>query len=280
MKKINLLFKYNETLRFTDIFKNQLHNFDRLKYPMLLHLSSIFHYAIQWSTNLGVSFKEVRNISFSGKGSSYINLIFSQSELEEFLKAYLDSYNEINNTRLSIRRAILLSNPKEVTALGALFSLKSDAYSDMSGNTAKRSYFLGKQEALGMEDSEDSNSSKGGGAKNRAKQNKSGSNQEQRFDNDVKDRISEEVNQMIEVLMTSDEIFDILQKLFNDNFEEIYNSLHEPDEENEFIVLARSSLNTSIKTFKKDTKESVFFYPLKDTLFELSNYLYNTKNEN
>jgi hypothetical protein len=269
--KVNLLFKYNDVLRFTDIFRNKAQKFDCLKYPLYLHLTSIFHYALEWSQKLPISIRSIRNISFSGKGSSYINLILTDSELSSFLKAYLENYNESQNSRLTLGRVIMLPNPKEVTALGALYRLRGN-YEDLDNQgKVNKSHFLDRTSLVAGE--EGSSTRKGGIAGKRSVQP---SQAELHFNDEVKDHICSYMDAFSEVMLTSDDIAEILSSF---DISWVYETLHLPEEgQNEFRTIVRSSLNNSIRTFKKEREGSVFFYPLKDALYEISNFIFNSAN--
>lgn len=141
---INLLFKYDATLKFSGIFENLAKHYDVLKFPLLLHFSSILYFVllnIKKMQEEGLVFNKINCFSFTGKGSSYLKILFKKLDtsttpaqvvidtykLKNFITAFVTNFNALHNTtiNLNLENPILIFTPpmpKEVTAYGALYA--------------------------------------------------------------------------------------------------------------------------------------------------------------
>ncbi|MEZ4907288.1 MAG: hypothetical protein R2771_06545 [Saprospiraceae bacterium] len=120
---VNLLFS-NERYEFINIFENNEKNLGTfLKALALFHFSSILYYTLKLC-----SINEITNIhslTFTGKGSLYLNKIIFQdnNKLIDYIKVFIENFKNELSINISIEKAniICLDNPKEITAIGALY---------------------------------------------------------------------------------------------------------------------------------------------------------------
>src|SRR5690606_7195841 len=107
------LFNENEfRFKFSQIFTEC----KELKIPLLLHYAALLYYVAQSCrlNNLDLP----KTLSFSGKGSEYIYIIFrSEEHLKQFTKLALGIFADISNS--GDFRIIRNQNPKVITAKGA-----------------------------------------------------------------------------------------------------------------------------------------------------------------
>lgn len=107
------LFNENEfRFKFSQIFTEC----KELKIPLLLHYAALLYYVAQSCrlNNLDLP----KTLSFSGKGSEYIYIIFrSEEHLKQFTKLALGIFSDISNS--GEFRIIRNQNPKVITAKGA-----------------------------------------------------------------------------------------------------------------------------------------------------------------
>jgi len=118
---VSLLFRYDDKFRFSDSIT--IGNPD-LGLILYLHYSAIIYHIIQI-----IEIKQYplpRYLSFTGKGSQYIKLICGgdESQLEEFTKLLFEAYTDQESQ--SSFEIYLSSNPKEITANGAVLYALAD----------------------------------------------------------------------------------------------------------------------------------------------------------
>jgi len=114
----SLLFRYDKHFKFTDSIKRDN---PELLLVFYLHFSSIIYHIVQIVEKEHVNIP--RYITFTGKGSQYINTMCSKEGLTKFTKILLKAY-----TTLEIPtdfKVILSPNPKEATANGAVLFYNS-----------------------------------------------------------------------------------------------------------------------------------------------------------
>lgn len=118
---ISLMFKYDNKFRFSDSIT--IGNPD-LSLLLYLHFSAIVFHIVQIIE--AKKYPLPRYLSFTGKGSQYIKLICGgdESELEEFTKLLIKAY-----TTLPLQNSFkihLNANPKEITANGSVLYALAD----------------------------------------------------------------------------------------------------------------------------------------------------------
>lgn len=110
---VSLLFKYNDHFKFEQSIKDGK---PALRIVLYLHYSALVYHLVQLIEAHGLSLP--RYLTFTGRGSQYLNMLGSRSRLVEFTKLLFRSY-----TTLPIPpdfEVVLTDNPKETTANGAV----------------------------------------------------------------------------------------------------------------------------------------------------------------
>ncbi len=110
---VSLLFKYNDHFKFEQSIKDGK---PALRIVLYLHYSAIVYHLVQLIEAHQLSLP--RYLTFTGRGSQYLNMLGSRSRLIEFTKLLFKAY-----TTLPIPpdfEVILTDNPKETTANGAV----------------------------------------------------------------------------------------------------------------------------------------------------------------
>ena len=258
--KLNILFKYNEKFEFTSIFSDFSNNYDYLKLPLLLHLSSIMYYTLSLFVQKSTNSNSLFGITFSGKGSTYLNILFSNNDdIKLFVSNYIKAYNTIKGTSIQLtdkRNIVLAENPKEVTAYGALYDngdfKETTLYPATNIFNFRPDIKIGKG-ILGINQI-----------------NNSISNDE------IRESLINEYKLFFTILLETDEMIEVYPKISPNLIELLQNfSLIDND-------IFKNSLINSLQFYKdKDKEDSKFFYPLKNALYEISELLFeknfNTK---
>lgn len=122
---------YDESLNFKQIFTQCR----ELKVPLLLHYASLLYYVAKFCDLKGIELP--KTLSFSGKGSEYISLIFNSEEhLKLFTKKALHVFSgSLPHVEFNIKRS---PDPKVITAKGsAIYAAKplEEKKEDIFGNT-------------------------------------------------------------------------------------------------------------------------------------------------
>ena len=110
---VSLLFKYNDQFKFVQSIQDGK---PAMRLVLYLHFASIVYHLVQLLESHGLGLP--RYLSFTGRGSQYLNLLGSSSRLVEFTKLLFNAY-----TGLPIPpdfEIVLTKNPKETTANGAV----------------------------------------------------------------------------------------------------------------------------------------------------------------
>ncbi len=117
---VSLLFKYDNILKFSESIKR---NNPELLFIFYLHYSAIIYHVIQLLESKNIDMLP-KYFTFTGKGSQYIRLMCGDDKLTEFTTLLLKSF-----TQLKIDngfKVILSDKPKEVTANGGVLFLTAD----------------------------------------------------------------------------------------------------------------------------------------------------------
>jgi hypothetical protein len=137
----NLLFRYDADLKFSGIFENKDKKYNLLKFPLFLHFSTIIYYTLLNLKKIkesGVDYDKINCLSFTGKGSSYLKILFKKvdplsgkvgvdkDKLKSFIAEMVKNFNSLKSTTISINTQLenlinIVENPKQATALGALY---------------------------------------------------------------------------------------------------------------------------------------------------------------
>jgi hypothetical protein len=256
--KTNLLFRYNDILEFTQIFNNKQLKLDYLKYPLVVHFSAILYYVLSLCKDLNIS--QINSLSFSGKGSSYIDLILPGNQFINYVRFYFSSFSRIKDYVIESPEEDdninLVKNPKEVTAYGAIYNISDEN----KGNEIKTEskYFL---------DFKVENS--GGGARG------AHSNKNKLSEEEIKAKTFEEIDYFISTLIDDDEIYKMFKSMFD--FDKIYKNLHDSEAKKSVFekLLDKSYVKTSKYYENSTNKGTRFFYPFKEGVFELSNHIFS-----
>ncbi|WP_128544885.1 hypothetical protein [Larkinella soli] len=110
---ISLLFKYDPHFKFTQSIQDGK---PALRIVLYLHYSAIVYHLVQLLESHGLALP--RYLTFTGRGSQYLNMLGSRSRLITFTKMLFKAY-----TKLPVPpdfEVILSDNPKETTANGAV----------------------------------------------------------------------------------------------------------------------------------------------------------------
>lgn len=129
---VNLMFRHNDVLRFTDSIKQGNSN---LLFTMFVHYSAIIYHTVEMLTEKNLPLP--RYLTFTGKGSQYLKLLFgAEYSLEEYTKLLFKAYTD--KPVRSDFRCILVGSPKEVTASGAVLTLSTGETSNINPETSYR----------------------------------------------------------------------------------------------------------------------------------------------
>ncbi|GAA4447890.1 hypothetical protein GCM10023189_04920 [Nibrella saemangeumensis] len=131
---VSLLFKYNDHFKFIQSIQDGK---PALRLVLYLHYSAIVYHLVQLieSHQLGLP----RYLTFTGRGSQYLNMLGSRSRLITFTRMLFESY-----TKLPIPpdfEVILTDNPKETTAAGAVLFENAGAEKAQYENRETTSYW-------------------------------------------------------------------------------------------------------------------------------------------
>lgn len=108
----SLLFKHDDTFKFSEEIKNH----PSLPVILVIHLSAIIYHICDIIKAKEMDMPE--RISFTGKGSSYINLIGGQKTVNRFINMLFEIF--MDKEDVSIEKVFIADNPKELTAIGAI----------------------------------------------------------------------------------------------------------------------------------------------------------------
>jgi hypothetical protein len=130
---ISLLFKYNDLYKFTDSIKLKQ---PELRLIFFLHYSAIIYHLVQVieANKLNIP----RYFTFTGKGSQYLKLMCSDSNLLKFTKYLLSAYSSLETPK--VFKTLLIDNPKEATANGAVLYNTSNATDQISTDDIGKPY--------------------------------------------------------------------------------------------------------------------------------------------
>ncbi len=265
---ISLLFKYDNKFRFSDSITIGNPNLSLLLY---LHFSAIIYHVVQIIE--AKKYPLPRYLSFTGKGSQYIKLMCGgdESELEAFTKLLIRTYTEL--PLQSSFKIHLNSNPKEITANGSvLYSL--------SGNEEKQKY-QGNFEFVHA----------GFNPKTSAGIAERLVSEDKKFliadtldiNSPLNVAVLNNVNLFLEKTLTSRSIIDFLNDFKIKNLKTAYDTLKwngDIDNGEGLVYDSYRKVLNNLRNGEKENQlpESLFFFALKDALYQLSKLITDTKN--
>lgn len=265
---ISLLFKYDNKYRFSDSITIGNPNLSLLLY---LHYSAIVYHIIQI---LEVKkYPLPRYLSFTGKGSQYIKMICGgdESELALFTKLLIKAYSDqpIQNSF----KIHLNSNPKEITANGSVLYA-------LAGKEEKEKYegdfeFIhpgfDPKNPTGLTDriTED-------GTPFLIKDTLE-------INSPLNIAVLNNLNSFLEKTLTNRDIIDFMNGFKVKNLKQAYDVLKWNGNIDNGEGLVYDSYRKVLNNLRNQDKESplpesLFFFALKDSLYQLSKYITDTKN--
>jgi hypothetical protein len=289
---INLLFRYDRDLKFSGIFENYEQKYNLFKFPLFLHFSTIVYFALLNLKKIkdeGVNYSAVNCFSFTGKGSTYLKILFKKvdpltgeisvdtQKMKNFILKMVKNFNNLKGTNITVNNEYpklihTMSNPKEVTAYGALNWLQGnqipndDNYRNLLSvpdNLSKVGFELNGSNSSTTDKGTSSNSS----------------------ENDLKQEVIKEHEGYIKLFFGGDYITSYDYGFIENNNSVLYallgNFLNQKDGlKSTYGTYLNSSYNEYIAYCKSnhiniDPKESRFFFAYKSLLFNFSNELFN-----
>jgi len=264
---ISLLFKYDNKYRFSDSITIGNPNLSLLLY---LHYSAIVFHIIQI---LEVKkYPLPRYLSFTGKGSQYIKMICGgdESELAEFTKLLIKAYTDqpIQNSF----KIHLNSNPKEITANGSVLYA-------LAGKEEKEKY-EGDFEFIhpGFDPKVYS------GLTDRITKNENPFliRDTLEINSPLNIAVLNNLNNFLEKTLTNRNIIDFMNDFKVKNLKQAYDVLKWNGNIDNGEGLVYDSYRKVLNNLRNQDKESplpesLFFFALKDSLYQLSKYITDTK---
>jgi hypothetical protein len=270
---VSLLFRYDESFRFSDSIT--IGNPD-LTLILYLHFSAIIYHIVEILELKGYPLP--RYLSFTGKGSQYIRLICGDDNksLQDFTVMLIKAYT--NKPLQSMFRVHLNDNPKEITANGAVMY-------DLAGAKEKERYESGDSFEFvhpGFNSGKQENAS--------FKEKLSAPAGEGLVIRDILEinsalniSVLNNLNEFLKKTLENREIIKFLAEFKVENLKEAYATLRwNGDIENGEGVIYDSykKVLSSLRNADKEAEplpESLFFFGLKDSLYELSKQITGTK---
>ena len=286
---ISYIFDLEESVRPNIKFSEHVINhYISLRFPMYLHFTAILYFSVKFIIDLlkkGKNLESPNYVIFSGKGSMYLSMLAPILELEKICK-YIFQYSiktdkwliENPDKKLeqsSVIKFILPQSPKEVTANGAIYGMEG-SYEDVKEHT-----YLGVTSDFSFENYNKSNTEN-------HKRNPL-LNPIEYFDYNNEDYYTKKIisnDQVLSSVIENQENFLRIalnykglirdshwMGLDNDKLEKIANFFSE----NEYYRM-KNSLNAFIQSTKDQgdvVNETLFFYPLIHSIYELGKFIFN-----
>lgn len=260
---ISLLFKYDKKFRFSDSITIGNPGLSLLLY---LHFAAIIYHIVQILEEK--KYPLPRYLSFTGKGSQYIKLICGgdEAELERFTRLLIAAYTDLPIQ--SSFKIHLNSNPKEITANGSVLYALSD-------EKEKQKYNGDFQFTHPGYDS------------------KTHSNNDENAGFLIKDTLEinsplniavlNNINSFLEKTLTNRSIIDFLNGFKIRNLKTAYDMLRwngNIDNGEGMVYDSYRKVLNNLRNLDKESPlpESLFFFGLKDALYQLSKYLTEARN--
>lgn len=243
---VSLLFKYDKELKYS----SQLLNAKHLRLMFYLHFGALTYHLAQLVNQLEIQVP--RYICFSGQGSLYIKLLSASSNLANitrFAKVIIEKVT--GQTVPTNFQLILAENPKEVTANGGALAVGEHHLKDLTGIPIIR--------PIGT----------GNGAESLAGINKA------HITADVRSQVLGNVSSCLELLLLDSEVAPLMKTMgIEVNTEEIFAFLKNNLQDSFTMVLEGTVKGLSDREVLPET---MFFMPLKQSLYLLSKELYQAQ---
>lgn len=258
---VSLLFKYDNKFRFSDSITIGNPNLAIILY---LHFSAIIYHLVQ--TIKLKQYPLPRYLSFTGKGSQYIKLICGgdASELEAFTKLLINAYTD-QKVQGSFR-IHLNSNPKEITANGSvLYALAgTDEKSKYEGDYQFIHPGFDPERNIGFAEKATGGGSNGFLIKDIVEIN-----------SPLNIAVLNNLNGFLEKTFTNRRIIEFLNSFKIKNLNDVYDALkwnNDIDNGEGLIYDSYRKVLNSLRSQERENPlpESLFFFALKDSLYQLS----------
>ncbi len=244
---INYLFKNDANFNFTDDIKNS-----EMALLPIMHFTSLIYYLGHIAESQDLSMPKV--LSFTGMGSLYLKMLGTEKQLGKLAGVILNHKNQTKGSSIEI---LFAPRPKNVTAEGAVtISLAN-----------QRGIELIKTEpglCFGIIDEEPDTRLEIGNIKN-------GLNGKRMLD-----LVVENYKEIIDMMYDDEDFRDVITDM---GFDKALNALPPKDK---LEAIFNESFNICVQNFKRlhsdendknKVKESLFFWPLKNGLYMLGEYL-------
>lgn len=265
---ISLLFKYDIFFRFSDSITIGNPNLSLLLY---LHFSAIVYHIVQI-----IEIKKYplpRYLSFTGKGSQYIKMICGgdESELEQFTKLLVKAYTDQplqNSFKIHLNE-----NPKEITANGSVLYALADQEEKQKYEGDFEFIHPGFNPKINMELAE----------KITDDNNPFLIKDTLEINSPLNIAVLNNLNNFLEKTLTNRSIIDFLNDFKIKNLKLVNDALRWNGNIDNGEGLVYDSYRKVLNNLRSQDKESplpesLFFFALKDALYQLSKIVTNTKN--
>ncbi len=266
---ISLLFKYDNKFKFSDSITIGNPNLSLVLY---LHFAAIVYHIIQIIE--AKDYPMPRYLSFTGKGSQYIKLLCGgdEQELEAFTKLLIQVYTDLPIQ--SSFKIHLNTNPKEITANGAVLYSLADTNEKKKYDDAIQFVHPGFDPViykdLGERLADDATQ---GFIIDETLQ----------INSVLNVSVLNNINHFLEKTLTNRSIIEYLNDFKVKNLNSAYNVLRwngNIDNGEGFVYDSYRKVLNNLKYDDKDNRlpESLFFFGFKDALYQLSKFITDTKN--
>ncbi|WP_324672698.1 hypothetical protein [Hymenobacter sp. GOD-10R] len=241
----SLLFKYDDALRFSQSLT--LGKGRQLRVLFYLHYTSIIYHTAQLVQQLGL--KTPRYLCFSGKGSLYLRLLAGGSSLVAIEKITKAVFKAVTGTEPPQNfRVILADNPKEATTNGGVLFEEKSSTSDY--DQIKHVKLTGTAQSAEI-----------GAARLKLQQ----------VDADLKQQVLDNVRNFLTLVLEGDEVAPLLREVGVDvDRQRVRDILLREIEDS--LSLGLHQLQRQLSN-DETLPETLFFYPLKQALYNLSREL-------
>lgn len=229
---MSYIFRYNDEFNFISYIRNN----KNLMPILFVHLGALMYHVAQVLKEKGMTTPST--ITFSGMGAQYIRMISTNvNSITDLIKTLLAHFLDSANPIPSDLKVTFQDSPKEVTAQGAMLQ-DNTALDDIKKYEEKELYVYGF----------------------------SGAPLQVTYDkvNAYRNQVIEMFNEFIDKFLKDDDIRKYLKKNYNVEFTHDFIKVLIDEAEMGFDLMAQS------KDGNTDVEETLFFWPLKNGLYEVS----------
>lgn len=235
---MNYIFRYNDEFNFVSYIQNST---DKLMPVFYLHLGALIYHVAQVLKVKNIAVP--RTISFSGMGAKYIQMISPEAaDITPLVKTLLAEfmgygYNDRDNQMPQGFTVNFQASPKEVTAQGAIYD-GNNALNAIHAYGKKEFYVYGFEnapEAITYGDSEQ-----------------------------YKTQVLESFNVFVKAFLENEGLTKFLNRIYGVSFSDAFIDKVKETADQSFDVMTRTRDATA------DVEETLFFWPLKNALYETS----------